>query len=73
MARTRMYGQTDGQLDRQRHAIICSLFKKKNWHIHTVIMFQQYFPIGYQVMACTRFVYTKSKYKQSKRHNSERK
>ena len=52
-----VYGHTDGQTDGQRHAIMCPLFK--NWHIHAVIKFHQYFLIGYQVMACTRFVYTK--------------
>ena len=41
----------------QHHAIICPLFK--NGHIHTVIKFHQYFSTGYQVMAGTRFVYTK--------------
>ena len=34
----------------------------KNAHIHTVMKFHQYFPVGYQVMPCTTVAYTKYAY-----------
>ena len=49
----RMDRRTDGQ----GHAFIFQLFKHR--HKHTVIQFHHYFPIVHQIMACTRFVYTK--------------
>ena len=55
MAQTRMV--MDRQTERKHYAVTCPHFK--NGHIHTVIKFHQYFPIGYQLsydITCTKFV-----------------